>query len=240
MPFTASHPAIILPLLLTPRYFSLTGLVIGSMAPDFEYFLRMKPQAVHGHTVAGLFYFDLPLALLLTFLFHNVVRNALIENLPIFFKSRFINAWKFDWNIYFKQKWLIVLCSIIIGSASHLFWDGFTHKTGFFISHNLELLQTVSIGGVNFPYYNILQHISTLVGAIVIMVTIFNMPRFDVAIDSIWKYWTIVCVTTVIVVLIRILSGTSLQQYGILVVSTISGFLLSLVTTKFFIKSNGR
>ncbi|WP_240482010.1 DUF4184 family protein [Flavobacterium psychrophilum] len=39
MPFTFSHPAIILPLRYLPRqWFSLTGLIIGSLTPDFEYF----------------------------------------------------------------------------------------------------------------------------------------------------------------------------------------------------------
>ncbi|WP_262496247.1 DUF4184 family protein [Flavobacterium piscis] len=39
MPFTFSHPAIILPLKYLPKnWISLTGLIIGSLTPDFEYF----------------------------------------------------------------------------------------------------------------------------------------------------------------------------------------------------------
>jgi hypothetical protein len=42
MPFTFAHPAIVLPLKHLPkRWYSLTGLIIGSMTPDFEYFIRM-------------------------------------------------------------------------------------------------------------------------------------------------------------------------------------------------------
>ena len=49
MPFTFSHPAAVLPLRLLPRHwFSLTGLVIGSMVPDFEYFLRSMRLTVNG------------------------------------------------------------------------------------------------------------------------------------------------------------------------------------------------
>lgn len=41
MPFTFSHPAIILPLSYLPKkWFSLTGLIIGSLIPDFEYLLE--------------------------------------------------------------------------------------------------------------------------------------------------------------------------------------------------------
>jgi hypothetical protein len=55
MPFTFSHPAIILPLAYLPKkWYSMTGLVIGSLVPDFEYFLRMSMAGYHSHTIAGL------------------------------------------------------------------------------------------------------------------------------------------------------------------------------------------
>ncbi|MFN5774209.1 DUF4184 family protein, partial [Flavobacterium sp.] len=99
MPFTFSHPAIVLPLTFLPRqWFSLTGLVIGSLTPDFEYFLRMRIESNYSHTIDGLFWFDLSLGLLLAFLFHNIVRDSLFDNLPIFLKSRFSAFRQFDWN----------------------------------------------------------------------------------------------------------------------------------------------
>src|SRR6188768_3414024 len=99
MPFTFSHPAIILPLTCLPRkWFSLTGLVIGSLTPDFEYFLRMKIQGHYSHTISGIFCFDLPLGILLAFIFHNVVRNSLFDNLPTILKSRLLAFKHFDWN----------------------------------------------------------------------------------------------------------------------------------------------
>lgn len=71
MPFTFSHPAIILPLTSSKRqWFSATGLVIGSMTPDFEYFIRMKVQSDFSHTLPGLLWFDLPLGLLLSFIYN--------------------------------------------------------------------------------------------------------------------------------------------------------------------------
>ncbi|MEG1227787.1 MAG: DUF4184 family protein, partial [Flavobacterium sp.] len=35
---------------LNKKWFSLTGLVIGSMIPDFEYFIRMRIQSIYSHT----------------------------------------------------------------------------------------------------------------------------------------------------------------------------------------------
>ena len=43
MPFTFSHPAVILPATyLDKKYYCLSALIIGSMTPDFEYFIRMR------------------------------------------------------------------------------------------------------------------------------------------------------------------------------------------------------
>ncbi|MHC0443524.1 DUF4184 family protein, partial [Flavobacterium sp. 3-210] len=83
---------------LPKSWFSLTALIIGSLTPDFEYFLRMKVKSDYSHTLSGIFWFDLPLALLLTFLFHNLTRNLLFQNLPSFIKNRILIYTDFDWN----------------------------------------------------------------------------------------------------------------------------------------------
>jgi hypothetical protein len=52
MPFTFSHPALILPLTRLPkRWVSATGLVIGSIVPDFEKFLKMNDGNTYSHTL---------------------------------------------------------------------------------------------------------------------------------------------------------------------------------------------
>ena len=83
MPFTPAHPAIVLPFLKL-RYFSATGLVVGCMTPDFEYFFKMSVDAIHSHSTAGLFYFDLPVTLILSVVFHQFVKSNFIQNLPLY------------------------------------------------------------------------------------------------------------------------------------------------------------
>ncbi|HYM92834.1 MAG TPA: DUF4184 family protein, partial [Chitinophagaceae bacterium] len=80
MPFTFSHPAAVLPLnYVSKKYVSLTGLVIGSMTPDFEYFLRMRDRSYYSHTWKGVLWFDLPLAIILASIYHGMVRDVLID-----------------------------------------------------------------------------------------------------------------------------------------------------------------
>src|SRR6476469_6066893 len=133
MPFTFSHPAIVLPVTYLPKkWYSLSALIVGSITPDFEYFIRMKDFSKYSHTWDGLFWFDVPLGLILLFIFHNVVRNILIVYLPFGLNIRFSSFANFNWNKYFRSNVIVVLISLIVGSASHLFWDSFTHAHEYF------------------------------------------------------------------------------------------------------------
>ncbi len=239
MPFTFCHPAIILPLHYLPRkWFSLTGLIIGSMTPDFEYFIRMKVQSNYSHTIAGIFWFDLPLALLLAFIFHNIVRNDLFSNSPQFIKRRILIFNDFNWNTYFKNNVIVVIISILIGIASHLFWDSFTHEHGYFTNYFSELKETITLFNQEISVYKLAQHFSTILGFIIIIIAFFKFPENKISSFSInKKYWFILLIITSSIVIIRILSGLNYNLYGHLIVTTISAVLISLILTPFLIKS---
>ena len=233
MPFTFTHPAIILPLTYLPRkWFSLTGLVIGSLTPDFEYFLRMRVKSNYSHTLEGVIWFDLPLGLLLAFIFHNIVRNSLFENLPTFLKSRFSIFKPFDWNQFFYKNWWVVILSILIGTASHLFWDSFTHNHGYFVKAIPSLTNIIDIFEIQIPIFKILQHSSTLIGGLVIALAFYKLPTYNNINNKInLKYWTIFAGLTLTIISIRFLSGLEIKQYGNVIVTAISAGIISLILT---------
>jgi hypothetical protein len=233
MPFTFSHPAAILPFSYLPRkWVSMTGLVIGSLTPDFEYFIRMRNQSTFSHTIYGLFWFDLPLGLLLTFIFHNIVRNSLFNNLPTILKSRILINSRFDWNTYFKANWLVVTISILIGAASHILWDGFTHPHGYFVETIPALTNTFYLFGREIPIYKIVQHCSTLLGATVIAVVIFRFPKDKSTIGKFnVKYWGILTTIILTIIALRFLCGLDYKLYGNVIMTSISALLISLVLT---------
>ncbi|MDQ0477062.1 DUF4184 family protein [Chryseobacterium sp. MDT2-18] len=239
MPFTFSHPAIVLPLKFLPRHwFSLTGLVIGSVTPDFEYFLRMKIQSNYSHTIDGLFWFDLPLGLILAFIFHNLVRDSLFNNLPTFFKSRFSTFKQFDWNEYFKRNCLVVSISILVGAVSHIFWDSFTHDHGYFVQAIPALQNSVAFLGGQIPILKILQHSSTLLGGVIIAFSIYKLPTNKTVQENInLKYWTILAGLTLTIIALRLLSGLDLKQYGNVIVTAISAGLISLTISPWLIRT---
>ena len=238
MPFTFSHPAIVLPLTYLPRrWVSLTGLVIGSLTPDFEYFLRMSIKSSYSHTIDGLFWFDLPLGLLLAFIFHNMIRDSLLDNLPTFLKSRFSALRRFEWNKYFKKNLLVVTVSILIGAISHILWDGFTHEHGFFVESIPALTNKIDLLGMQVSILKILQHSSTLIGGLVVVYAIYKLPKDNKVIGNInVRYWVIIAVITLSIIVIRLLSGLDFKQYGNLIVTGISAGLISLTLTPWLMR----
>ncbi len=238
MPFTFSHPALVLPLTYLPsKWFSLTGLVIGSLIPDFEYFIRMRIQSNYSHTLFGLFWFDLPIGLLLAFVYHIIVRNSLFDNLPTLLKSRLSVFKQFDWNMYFKKKWFVVIISILIGTVSHLLWDSFTHCDGYFVQTLPFLTSTVEFFGRHITAFKIIQHSSTLLGGIVIVWAIFRLQRDKNVIGHLRiKYWSVLLGLTCIIIAVRLICGLDYRLYGHVIVTGISAGLIALILTPLLIK----
>jgi hypothetical protein len=239
MPFTFAHPAIILPLtLLNKKWFSLSGLVIGSMAPDLEYFIRMQVKSHYSHTIAGIFWFDLPLALLLCFIFHNSVKTPLFYNLPASIQSRFLVFTAFNWNSYFKKNWMVIFLSIIVGILSHLLWDSFTHHTGYFVHHISVLQGSIHFFNIDIPMLKVAQHLSTLFGSIILILSFFQLSKNVIPKKSINKnYWFIVLLLFLIILAFRFIAGMTVKEYGNIIVSVISAGLLSLTLTSLFFNS---
>ena len=120
MPFTFAHPAAVLPFgLFPPRWISMTGLIVGSLMPDFEYFLRLKVQSDYSHTIAGLFLFDLPVGLVNYFIFQKIVRKSLFDNLPRVIRSRVLQVPRTSLTPNSKNSILVIIASILIG-AEHI------------------------------------------------------------------------------------------------------------------------
>jgi len=231
MPFTFSHPAIILPLSYLPkRWISLTALIVGSMTPDFEYFLRMKVKSIYSHTIPGIFWFDLPLGIIIAFIFHTIVRNALFLNLPKQIKTRLLTYQTFDWTNYFRYNWFVVIISLLIGIASHLFWDGFTHDHGHFVEIIPSLKNKVNLFDLQIPIFKILQHSSSLVGALLIVLAIRKLPVSRIENTKInYKYWQVLTIIALIIILFRFLTGLEYYEYGAVIISFISATLIGLI-----------
>lgn len=233
MPFTFSHPAIVLPFTsFKKQLLSATGLIIGSMTPDFEYFVRMDVESHYSHTLLGLLWFDLPVGIILCFVYHGIIRNALIDHLPIFLRTRISVFKKFNWESFFKQNWPLVGLSILVGTASHLLWDGFTHRSGFFVKRISFLNENINVGSFTVPMFEIAQHVSTIIGGVVIILVVLNLEQMPVSKKTnIHKYWLLIIAITIAIIVLRLITGVSIYQYAILISTFMAGGIIALITT---------
>jgi hypothetical protein len=232
MPLTIAHPAIVIPFRkFGDGWFSVSALIIGSMSPDFEYLITFQLQDKIAHSSIGVLFFCLPIGLLIYCLYHGIIRVKLIQNLPMILKSRFVYAENFEWKKYLQQRWFIVLYSLIIGAFSHLFWDSFTHDHRFFVEQ-IPILKSKIAG---FPVYKIVQHGSTFVGLLVILLAVYRLPRVTTkANESKWKYWLVFLMVIVVTFLVRLNDGLSLKQLGSCIVTLFSGIFLGLLIASIF------
>jgi len=174
MPFTTSHPAIVLPLKkIFPRLFSLTGLMAGAMSPDLLYFLNLSTlHRSFSHSWSGLFVFCLPAGVIFSFAFHWFFKYHFLSNLPFHLDHFFSGLTESEFKPRGVKSWLILLISVLIGALSHFFWDSFTHKAGMIAQLIPFLTQYTVIFNIRMLNTTILQHLSTL-GGLIFMIIFF-------------------------------------------------------------------
>ncbi|WP_168193922.1 DUF4184 family protein [Pontibacter sp. SGAir0037] len=231
MPFTASHPAIILPLLkLRSKWFSTTGLVVGSLSPDFEYFFRLEAYSEISHTLRGIFLFNLPLSFVLATIFHLYVRDEVVHHLPAFLQRRAYAVKPVRWMSYLKRNWLVFSVSAIIGATSHVFWDDFTNVNGY-VQRVLPIIQDgVNVFGKEFIIARLIQHVSTIVGGLIVAAYILSSAskpvRYSVSRLQKVKFWTAVSVLSFSFLVFSALTDLTTDYIKSLAVTLLSGLLL--------------
>ncbi|MGF7057478.1 DUF4184 family protein [Brassicibacter mesophilus] len=239
MPFTFSHPAMIIPIKEKwKRYSSLTGLALGSMSPDFEYFIRLAPIGRIGHEISSFLYFNLPISLLLAYIFHYIVKEQLILNAPKPISSRYYWMTTQDWKLTSLKEFSIFIYSIFIGMVSHIFWDSFTHKSGYFVNQISLLSRQIEIINHSVPIYKILQHGSTILGFAVIFIYLYSKRSRPEEIHPYHHfskklfYWFFILLMGVATALYRALftlNKISINYIGIYIVSFLTGLFLGIV-----------
>ncbi|EJF10745.1 DUF4184 family protein [Pontibacter sp. BAB1700] len=233
MPFTAAHPAAILPLLKHRRWFSATGLITGSIAPDFQYFLLLPLFKHSGHTLEGLLFFNLPVALAIATVFHLIVRRPAVAHLPDWLKRRALAVAQLNWIAYLKEHWFVFATSVIIGAASHIFWDSFTHETGYFASRWPLLTSMVHVMGQEIMLCRIVQHSSTLVGGFLILLYTRRQPTVaipnKVSQQQKLLFWTGIAVAGIAFMGYALYASAFMRSMMGVVVSFLTGSMLATV-----------
>lgn len=172
MPFTISHAAAALPVHALYRRLPLAALMVGTMAPDFPYFLFVEPEQFDGHSLSGVFRFCVPAGLAVWLYFVTLLERPTLAFLP--------DAWRTRVAPTPLTASTIVMASlaVLLGAVTHVVWDFFTHSSK-------PLMQALpgmhdsylDVFGPRIPVYFVLQVVSSTFGLAVLALWALNIRK---------------------------------------------------------------
>lgn len=220
MPFTLSHTVLAIPFKnkSLSKYFNFTALVLGSMAPDFEYYIKISTHDTwNGHSLSAIFYLNVPLILLFSIIFHHIIKGSLILMLPNSVYPYFSKYSLTKPDIFSAKGMIIFLYSAILGDLSHLFLDSFTHLQGFFVEHFSVLRMNTFF--YNMMVFEILQHLLSVIFFIILILFLAKNKKVSLnyknTSNSKILYWPFVIIIFVIFFVVKFVYYPSLEEIAI-------------------------
>jgi hypothetical protein len=176
------------------------------MVPDLGYYLYSN-LARFAHSCLGSILVCIPAGLALWIMFH-LLRKPFCFVLPQ--PHRGALAAFAATPLSLRPRALIAAgVSVLLGSWTHIVWDSFTHNT--WLVKRLPLLResVFTVSNVEFPWYVVLQHLSTVVGVTVLVAAYCSWLRLhrgsatdpSTGADDRWRYLLLVAVVALALVI---------------------------------------
>ena len=164
MPLTfPAHQGPVLPLkMLRPNWFDATALVIGASSPDLSQGL-VHVDGVTSHSVTGVLTFAVPFTFIYATILRRGAADGLFGSLPDLGPLR-LHSYRVLSNR--RPHPIVTMTSAVIGAASHVFIDSFTHA-GRWGTNLLGLNQQVDTPTGVHTIAKLLQYLGHSVGSIV-------------------------------------------------------------------------
>jgi len=159
MPFTVSHVAAVLPVVGRSGRLPAAALVIGSMAPDYPWFLTRGRTAGLSHSLLGIVTVDLAVGLLAVALWRlgaqapvrDLAPRGVGERLP---QPAGLAVRDLPW----------AALGVVLGALTHVVWDSFTHAGRW----GVEVVPWLHTEHLGLPGYTWAQYASGLLGLLVL------------------------------------------------------------------------
>lgn len=172
MPFTPSHAVVALPFVRTPLVPA--AIAIGAMTPDLPLFVRgVGLRYSFTHTPGHMLWTTL-IALGLFLLWRVLLRPAVAEVSPRALRARLPREWGMAPGAALRDAFgagrpmamVLLLVSLVLGVASHIAWDAFTHVGRW----GVDAVPLLAASWGPLPGYKWLQYASGVLGVAVIAV----------------------------------------------------------------------
>jgi hypothetical protein len=174
VPFTISHAAAALPFRhLGIIRLPLAAVIIGSMSPDFAYFVPWEIERFETHSLLGLLVFCWPVSLALWILFVRVLEPPTVALLPESWRTRFPPSTR-DLS---GRALALASIAVLTGAVTHVTWDAFTHGRTVVTEAFPALLEVAfRFGGWQFRWFFVLQLLSSVFGLAVLAIWAWRQP----------------------------------------------------------------
>jgi Domain of unknown function (DUF4184) len=142
VPFTPSHAAAVLPFLRRAPL-SASALVMGSLAPDFPFYVPRQP-AWPTHTARGVLTVDVALGAAGWALWHGLLARPALAAAPRGVRARLDGRVQPGLRRRLRDGRAAarVVGGLVVGAATHVLWDEFTHAERWGTEHLGVLSQT--------------------------------------------------------------------------------------------------
>jgi uncharacterized membrane protein len=166
VPFTVSHVAAVLPLhAWSKTRLPLAALMIGSMAPDFAYFVPIGADRMTTHNLFGLLWFCLPAGIAVWWVFVRLMERPTLALIPEPWRAGLPPpTHRISFSLAIRAG-----IAVLLGGVTHLAWDALTHSSTPVVDAFPVLRETiVPIAGARMPLYHFLQFVSSIAGLAVL------------------------------------------------------------------------
>jgi hypothetical protein len=161
MPFTVSHVAAVLPVVGRSGRLPAAALVIGSMAPDYPWFLTRGRTAGLSHSLLGIVTVDLAVGLLAFVLWRRWAQAPVRDLVPRAVGARLPQPPRF---VPRDLPWAAL--GVVLGALTHLVWDSFTHAGRW----GVEAVPWLQEGHDGMAGWVWAQDVSSVLGLVVVVV----------------------------------------------------------------------
>ncbi|HET7823087.1 MAG TPA: DUF4184 family protein [Ornithinibacter sp.] len=161
MPFTVSHVAAVLPVVGRSGRLPAAALVIGSMTPDYPWFLTRGRTAGFSHSLLGVVTVDLAVGLLAVVLWRRWAQAPVRDLVPRLVGERLPRP---PGLVPRDLPWAAL--GVVLGALTHVVWDSFTHAGRW----GVEVVPWLHTEHLGLPGYAWAQYASGLLGLAVLVV----------------------------------------------------------------------
>lgn len=179
MPFTLSHAVLAPPISkLSGQRLPIAAVAIGTMTPDL-YRIMSKTEILVNHQFKGLIQPDLWVGLFFCLLWYGLYRPVIYKILAI------KDDLQLDSSLAYFKFILMICIAIIVGTCTHIIWDGLTHLDFRTLAFQNFLSRPVHIFSTTYPMHRVLQIASSAIALpFLVWMTLHYYFKYKIALTN--------------------------------------------------------